>query len=62
MSSSSTDQGGFRLHLGYRRPWLTASGLEFRADTTLGSDRQSVRTELRQPLSSQTGVYAAPYA
>ena len=25
MSSSSTDEGGFRLHVGYRRPWLTES-------------------------------------
>ncbi|MGU7779123.1 patatin-like phospholipase family protein [Burkholderia sp. PU8-34] len=62
LSSSSADEGGFRLHLGYRRPWLTDSGLEFRADTTLGSDLQSVRTELRQPLSSGTGLYVAPYA
>ncbi|WP_185732212.1 patatin-like phospholipase family protein [Burkholderia sp. Bp8963] len=62
MSSSSTDEGGFRLHLGYRRPWLTDSGLEFRADTTLGSDRQAVRVELRQPLSTGTGLYFAPYA
>lgn len=62
MSSSSTDEGGFRLHLGYRRPWLTESGLEFRADTTLGSDRQSARVELRQPLSASTGLYVAPYA
>ncbi|CAN0625231.1 NTE family protein [Burkholderia multivorans] len=62
MSSSSTDEGGFRLHLGYRRPWLTDSGLEFRADTTLGSDLQSIRTELRQPLSTATGLYVAPYA
>ncbi|MEN8516929.1 patatin-like phospholipase family protein [Burkholderia sp. RS02] len=62
MSSSSSDEGGFRLHLGYRRPWLTESGLEFRGDTTLGSDRQSVHLELRQPLSSSTGLYVAPYA
>ncbi|WP_082251513.1 patatin-like phospholipase family protein [Burkholderia pseudomallei] len=62
MSSSSTDEGGFRLHLGYRRPWLTPSGLEFRADTTLGSDMQSVHVELRQPLSNKTGYYVAPYA
>ncbi|WP_246327025.1 patatin-like phospholipase family protein [Burkholderia guangdongensis] len=62
MSSSSTDEGGFRLHLGYRRPWVTSSGLEFRADTTLGSDLQSARVEVRQPLSSTFGVYVAPYA
>ncbi|MGS0893851.1 patatin-like phospholipase family protein [Burkholderia stagnalis] len=62
MSSSSTDEGGFRLHVGYRRPWLTESGLEFRADTTLGSDLQSARVELRQPLSMAYGVYLSPYA
>lgn len=62
MSSSSTDEGGFRLHVGYRRPWLTESGLEFRADTTIGSDLQSARVELRQPLSSTYGYYLSPYA
>ncbi|MBI0331476.1 patatin-like phospholipase family protein [Burkholderia plantarii] len=62
MSSSSSDEGGFRFHVGYRRPWLTDSGLEFRADTTLGSDLQVLRTELRQPLSSRYGFYLAPYA
>ncbi|ALK34651.1 patatin-like phospholipase family protein [Burkholderia plantarii] len=62
MSSSSSDEGGFRFHVGYRRPWLTESGLEFRADTTLGSDLQALRTELRQPLSSRYGFYLAPYA
>ncbi|MBJ9749787.1 patatin-like phospholipase family protein [Burkholderia cepacia] len=62
MSSSSTDEGGFRLHVGYRRPWLAESGLEFRADTTIGSDLQSARVELRQPLSMAYGVYLSPYA
>lgn len=62
MSSSSTDEGGFRLHVGYRRPWLTESGLEFRADTTIGSDLQSARVELRQPLPGAYGLYISPYA
>ncbi|WP_175690117.1 patatin-like phospholipase family protein [Burkholderia anthina] len=62
MSSSSTDEGGFRLHVGYRRPWLTESGLEFRADTTIGSDLQSARVELRQPLPAAYGLYLSPYA
>ncbi|WP_060127977.1 patatin-like phospholipase family protein [Burkholderia territorii] len=62
MSSSSTDEGGFRLHVGYRRPWLTESGLEFRADTTIGSDLQSARVELRQPLPAAYGFYISPYA
>ncbi|WP_414440051.1 patatin-like phospholipase family protein [Burkholderia sp. 22PA0106] len=61
MSSSSSDEGGFRFHVGYRRPWLTDSGLEFRIDSTLGSDLQSLHTELRQPLSSRHGFYLAPY-
>ncbi len=62
VSSSSSDVGGFRLHVGYRRPWLTQSGLEFRADTTLGSDLQSAHVELRQPLTERGGYYIAPYA
>ncbi|KWF22416.1 patatin-like phospholipase family protein [Burkholderia pseudomultivorans] len=62
MSSSSTDEGGFRLHVGYRRPWLTESGLEFRADATVGSDLQSARVELRQPLPAAYGLYISPYA
>ncbi|WDD91720.1 patatin-like phospholipase family protein [Burkholderia sp. FERM BP-3421] len=62
VSSSSSDVGGFRLHVGYRRPWLTQSGLEFRADTTLGSDLQSAHVDLRQPLTERGGYYVAPYA
>lgn len=62
LSSSSEDEGGFRLNLGYRRPWLTPSGLELRADATLGSDLLHLNTELRQPLSTSIGYYVAPYA
>lgn len=62
MSSSSDDQGGFRVNLGYRRPWLTPSGLEWRVDSILGSDLLSFHTELRQPLSTSFGYYVAPYA
>lgn len=62
LSSSSNDEGGFRLNLGYRRPWLTPSGLELRADGTLGSDLLHLHTELRQPLSTSIGYYVAPYA
>lgn len=61
LSSSSTDEGGFRLHVGYRRPWLTSSGLEGRVDSTLGSDLIALHGELRQPLSSVFGYYVAPY-
>ncbi|WP_240766499.1 patatin-like phospholipase family protein [Paraburkholderia flava] len=61
LSSSSTDEGGFRMHIGYRRPWLTGSGLEARFDSTLGSDLINMHGELRQPLSDQFGYYIAPY-
>ena len=61
LSSSTTDAGGFRLHLGYRRPWLTSSGLEGRIDGTVGSDLTNVHAELRQPLSNSAGYYMAPY-
>ncbi|MGH8780211.1 patatin-like phospholipase family protein [Paraburkholderia sp.] len=61
LSSSSTDEGGFRLHVGYRRPWITPSGLEGRIDSTLGSDLVNVHAELRQPLSDTFGYYVAPY-
>lgn len=61
LSSSSSDEGGFRLHLGYRRPWLTESGLEGRIDSTLGNNLINVHAELRQPLSDSLGYYVAPY-
>ena len=61
MSSSSTDEGGFRLR---RLPAAVAHRIrpEFRADTTIGSDLQSARIEFRQPLSMAYGVYLSPYA
>ncbi|MFM0737309.1 patatin-like phospholipase family protein [Paraburkholderia xenovorans] len=61
LSTSSTDEGGFRMHLGYRRPWLTSSGLEGRVDATVGSDLVNLHAELRQPLSNSFGYYIAPY-
>jgi NTE family protein len=61
LSTSSTEEGNFRLHLGYRRPWLTSSGLEGRVDGTIGSDLLDLHAELRQPLSSSFGYYVAPY-
>jgi NTE family protein len=61
LSSSSTDAGGFRMHVGYRRPWLTPSGLEGRIDATVGSDLTAIHAELRQPLSNAAGYYVAPY-
>ena len=62
LSASSSDEGGFRLHLGYRRPWLTSSGLEGLVDGTVGSDMLALHAELRQPLSYSFGYYVAPYA
>ncbi len=62
MSSDSSNEGGFRFRVGYRRPWLTDSGLEFRGDATLGSDLQRLYVELRQPLTQPYGVYLAPHA
>ncbi|WP_259461593.1 patatin-like phospholipase family protein [Paraburkholderia fungorum] len=61
LSASSSDEGGFRLHLGYRRPWLTPSGLEGLVDATVGSDLLFFHGELRQPLSDSYGYYVAPY-
>jgi NTE family protein len=61
LSASSSDVGGFRLHVGYRRPWLTSSGLEGLIDGTVGSDMLALHAELRQPLSDSFGYYVAPY-
>ena len=61
LSASSSDVGGFRLHMGYRRPWLTSSGLEGLIDGTVGSDMLALHAELRQPLSDSFGYYVAPY-
>jgi NTE family protein len=47
--------------MGYRRPWLTSSGLEGIVDATLDSDMLSFHGELRQPLSDSFGCYVAPY-
>ncbi|MCI3206255.1 hypothetical protein DBA20_14935 [Pandoraea capi] len=61
LSATSKEEGSFRLHLGYRRPWLTSSGLEARVDTTLGSDLAELHAELRQPFANPWGAYIAPY-
>lgn len=61
LSATSKEEGSFRLHLGYRRPWLTSSGLEARVDTTLGSDVAELHAELRQPFGNPWGAYIAPY-
>ena len=61
LSATSNEEGSFRMHVGYRRPWLTSSGLEARVDGTLGSDFAELRAELRQPLGNPWGAYLAPY-
>lgn len=62
MSTNFDGRGAFNVNLGHRYPWLTQSGLEWRNDLVLGSNRASVHTELRQPLWQARGFYIAPYA
>lgn len=54
----STESGGvtqFTTGLGYRRPWLTASGLEFSLDARLGTQSE-LAARLYQPLSGRWSV------
>jgi len=58
----STESGGvtqFTAGFGYRRPWLTASGLEFSLDARVGTQSE-LAARLYQPLgsgwSAETGV------
>lgn len=62
MSTNFDGRGAFNINLGHRYPWLTKSGLEWRNDIVLGSNRASIHTELRQPLWQARGFYIAPYA
>jgi len=62
MSTNFDGRGAFNINLGHRYPWLTQSGLEWRNDIVLGSNRASLHTELRQPLWQSLGFYVAPYA
>lgn len=62
MSTNFDGRGAFNINLGHRYPWLTQSGLEWRNDIVLGSNRASIHTELRQPLWQARGFYIAPYA
>ncbi|CAJ0715889.1 Outer membrane protein assembly factor BamA [Ralstonia edaphis] len=62
MSTNFDGRGAFNVNLGHRYPWLTQSGLEWRNDIVLGSNRASIHTELRQPLWQARGFYVAPYA
>jgi len=61
LSATTKEEGNFRLHVGYRRPWLTDSGLEARVDATVGSDQADLHMELRQPIANAWGPYIAPY-
>ncbi|WP_321798736.1 patatin-like phospholipase family protein [Caballeronia sp. J97] len=62
LSTGFDGSGGFTINIGHRRPWLTSSGLEWRNDLSLGDEKQSLRTELRQPVLGGYGYYVAPYA
>jgi NTE family protein len=62
MSTNFEGRGAFNVNLGHRFPWITQSGLEWRNDIVLGSNRASIHTELRQPLWQSLGYYIAPYA
>ncbi|MGM3275845.1 patatin-like phospholipase family protein [Ralstonia sp. 24A2] len=62
MSTNFDGRGAFNVNIGHRYPWLTQSGLEWRNDIVLGSNRASIHTELRQPLWPARGFYIAPYA
>jgi NTE family protein len=56
----STELGGvtqFAAGVGYRRPWLTPSGLEFSLDARLGTQSE-LAARLHQPLSRGWGVEA----
>ncbi|MGN6141785.1 MAG: patatin-like phospholipase family protein, partial [Ralstonia sp.] len=46
-STNFDGRGAFNVNLGHRYPWLTQSGLEWRNDIVLGSNRASIHTELR---------------
>ncbi|WP_144137963.1 patatin-like phospholipase family protein [Paraburkholderia sp. BCC1884] len=62
LSSNFSGDGAFSLRIGHRMPWITPSGLAWRNDVVLGSRDLMLKTELRQPLFSQDGIYVAPFA
>ncbi|SAK59542.1 patatin-like phospholipase family protein [Caballeronia ptereochthonis] len=62
LSTDFEGGGGFEINIGHRRPWITASGLEWRNDLKLGDEQQRFHTELRQPVFGGYGFYVAPYA
>lgn len=60
MSSDMNGNSGYLLQIGHRRPWIDASGTEWRSDLELGSAAK-IKTELRKPLNSIDGPYLSPY-
>ncbi|MFZ6649735.1 patatin-like phospholipase family protein [Undibacterium sp. TJN25] len=60
LSSGLDGNGGYRLQIGHRRPWLTPGGLEWRNDLEFGNTL-SLHSELRQPLFEREGMFVAPY-
>lgn len=55
MSTNFDGRGAFNINLGHRYPWLTQSGLEWRNDIVLGSNRASIHTELRSHCGRRAG-------
>ncbi|WP_394780335.1 patatin-like phospholipase family protein, partial [Undibacterium sp.] len=60
LSSGLDGNGGYRLQIGHRRPWLTPGGLEWRNDLEFGNTLY-LHSELRQPLFEREGLFVAPY-
>ncbi|MES2104003.1 MAG: patatin-like phospholipase family protein [Pseudomonadota bacterium] len=60
LSSGLDGNGGYRLQIGHRRPWLTDSGLEWRNDLEFGNTLYA-HSELRQPVFEREGMFVAPY-
>ena len=61
LSNNFDGRGAFNLQIGHRYPWITESGLEWRNDVLLGSNRLGWHSELRQPISHTLGLYLAPH-
>ena len=61
LSNSFNGHGGYNLQLGHRYPWMTDGGLEWRNDLVLGNKLAGLKSELRQPLPGDSGIYLAPY-
>lgn len=60
MSSDLNGNSGYLLQIGHRRPWIDASGTEWRSDLEIGSAVR-IKSELRKPINSIDGPYLSPY-